>query len=74
MTNVVGTIQIVRKHTITFSLEGTQNTCRDLAIIAAQAKMDGLYRFFAPNFVIAYSSLNGTVRPHNSICIPTEHW
>jgi hypothetical protein len=55
--------------------EPTVDHVRSLADAAAALKYDALYRIFGANgFVTAFSVLNGEVREHKDVTIPTAHW
>lgn len=69
-----GTIYIVRKGGRQVSFEGDLQCCKELAEMAAAKKENALYRFFNPNFVTSFSSVDGVCTEHKDVTIPIEHW
>jgi len=60
----------------------TLNTVQEFAHSTAQSGIDGFYRVFeltdesptGERFITAHSVLDGKVREHNDVTIPTAHW
>ena len=72
--NMIGSVHMThKKYSVTHG-EMTLGDCKLLAEAAASLKNDGLFRFFAPNFITAFSSLNGVCTEHKKVTIPLEHF